>query len=689
MKKMYQAFSDRHFCVLMLFLCFLNVLEAQSIFTNPITDSNPSAANPFTAGQTVNANITVSGIGRGTGISANAGSDRYNATGWATAAIDLNDYFQWTLTPNSSYEIDFVSLVYTGQASGTGPTTFALRSSVDNFASNIGAPTAAGTTISLAAAAFQNRTTAITFRLYGWGGSSAAGTYSVNSFTFNGTVNAVAVANPNLSINDVSTNEGNAGATNFNFTVSLSSPAGAGGVSFTIATADGTATAPSDYTSKSLSAQTIAAGQSTYTFTVAVNGDATVETNETFFVNLTSVTGATVTDGQGQGTILNDDTCPSITISVDENSGTAPNDGVICAGASVDLSTSAGGTYTWSTGETTASIDVAPSITTTYTVTVTNGLCVGSANAVITVNPVPTFTATPSNGICPATAPLVTLDVPAAAGYKYDISTGSSYTGSMTAGSGGTAIGTDPLQVFTFPTPPTVGGTQYTVRVINTATGCYSDQTFTIAGIPVPCDCATPAQVAFEQESLSTCGAVVAAINYTVANGPASLTTTGAGILSTNSLNNGISSFTYTPTIAEIGTTITITATIADPDGEGPCTNSTDIISIQVNQPVSVEAGTSQDICNNQTVNLTTIGASITGGATTGTWSSSGTGSFSGGTAFGSATAYIPSTADKAAGTVTLTLTSTDPAGACQAGVDTVVITVRSLNCATFPWSGR
>src|SRR5262245_32111431 len=50
-----------------------------------------------------------------------------------------------------------------------------------------------------------------------------------------------AVTQPNLSINDVSLNEGNSGTTNFTFTVSLSSPAGAGGVTFDIATADGTA----------------------------------------------------------------------------------------------------------------------------------------------------------------------------------------------------------------------------------------------------------------------------------------------------------------------------------------------------------------------------------------------------------------------------------------------------------------
>jgi Bacterial Ig-like domain/Lamin Tail Domain/Secretion system C-terminal sorting domain len=120
-----------------------------------------------------------------------------------------------------------------------------------------------------------------------------------------------------LTINDVSLNEGNIGTTSFIFTVSLSSPAGAGGVSFDIATANNTATiADNDYVAQSLTGQTIAAGNSTYMFTVVVNGDVNIEPNETFFVNVTNVVGATVTDGQGTGTILNDDFPPNPYISL-------------------------------------------------------------------------------------------------------------------------------------------------------------------------------------------------------------------------------------------------------------------------------------------------------------------------------------------------------------------------------------
>ncbi|HEX3083838.1 MAG TPA: Calx-beta domain-containing protein, partial [Pyrinomonadaceae bacterium] len=120
---------------------------------------------------------------------------------------------------------------------------------------------------------------------------------------------------PTLSVSDVSANEGDSGPTTFTFTVTTPVVAEAGGITFDIATADGTANAASgDYVARASTGQTIPAGQSSYTFAVTVNGDTLVEANETFFVNITNVSGATVNDSQGQGTIQNDDT-PNLVIS--------------------------------------------------------------------------------------------------------------------------------------------------------------------------------------------------------------------------------------------------------------------------------------------------------------------------------------------------------------------------------------
>ncbi|HEX8143239.1 MAG TPA: Calx-beta domain-containing protein [Pyrinomonadaceae bacterium] len=119
---------------------------------------------------------------------------------------------------------------------------------------------------------------------------------------------------PVLSINDVSLSEGDSGTKNFTFTVTSTLPAPAGGITFDISTADGTAQdgnpagEDNDYVARSLTAQTIPVGQQTFTFDVTVKGDLNVEPGETFFVNLTNVSGASVSDSQGQGTIQNDDT---------------------------------------------------------------------------------------------------------------------------------------------------------------------------------------------------------------------------------------------------------------------------------------------------------------------------------------------------------------------------------------------
>ncbi|GMU64840.1 MAG: endonuclease [Acidobacteriota bacterium] len=112
---------------------------------------------------------------------------------------------------------------------------------------------------------------------------------------------------PALSIDDVQVAEGNSGTTTASFTVSLSQPAGIGGVIFDIATQNGTATAGSDYVARSETSQSIPQGSSDYQFDVTVNGDTAIENNETFLVNVTNISGASIGDAQGEATILNDD----------------------------------------------------------------------------------------------------------------------------------------------------------------------------------------------------------------------------------------------------------------------------------------------------------------------------------------------------------------------------------------------
>jgi hypothetical protein len=181
-------FMRRLFCSVLMLIVGITVYS-QSIFSNPITGPNPNSSNPFVLGQIVDPHITVSGIGRGSGISGSNANERYAANGWSTLPVaDEDDYFEFILTPNSGYEINLSGFAYTGQASGTGPVQFAFRSGVDGFTEDIGNPTATGNTIDLSAPSYQHITTAIHFRFYGWGGTGATGTFSINEFSFNGTV---------------------------------------------------------------------------------------------------------------------------------------------------------------------------------------------------------------------------------------------------------------------------------------------------------------------------------------------------------------------------------------------------------------------------------------------------------------------------------------------------------------------
>jgi hypothetical protein len=116
---------------------------------------------------------------------------------------------------------------------------------------------------------------------------------------------------PSLRIGDVTRTEGNTGTRAASFTVILSS-ASTETITVAYATADGTATAGSDYQATS-GTLTFAPGETSKTVTVQVIGDRLPEPNETFVVNLRSPTNAPIADGQGVGTIVDDE--PRISIS--------------------------------------------------------------------------------------------------------------------------------------------------------------------------------------------------------------------------------------------------------------------------------------------------------------------------------------------------------------------------------------
>jgi hypothetical protein len=174
-------------------------------------------------------------------------------------------------------------------------------------------------------------------------------------------------APPAASIDDVTVNEDAGTAT---FTVSLSRAVSGpcpDPVKIDFATADDTAQQPGDYTQTS-GTLTFASGEQIKTITVPIVDDAIPELTEQYFVNLSNPQGATIADGQGIGTILDNDPAK---VSINDVTVTEGDTGTVPATFTVSISaprsTTTSVKYTTSNGSAAAGSDyVAGSGTVTF-----------------------------------------------------------------------------------------------------------------------------------------------------------------------------------------------------------------------------------------------------------------------------------------------------------------------------------
>lgn len=118
---------------------------------------------------------------------------------------------------------------------------------------------------------------------------------------------------PKISIGDVTVTEGDAGTQDATFTLSLSE-ASIDTVSVDFGTADGTATAPSDYGTR-LGSVNFLNGNTSIPISVRVNGDTAPEPDEQFVLRLSNARGGKIVDAEGVGTIRTD---PEPSLSIDD-----------------------------------------------------------------------------------------------------------------------------------------------------------------------------------------------------------------------------------------------------------------------------------------------------------------------------------------------------------------------------------
>lgn len=240
---------------------------------------------------------------------------------------------------------------------------------------------------------------------------------------------------------------------------------------------------------------------------------------------------------------------PSPTVSLGASSAN------VCEGTVVTLTGGGAGitSFTWNTGATTQSISVTPSVTTQYTVSGSNGTCVGTRSVNINVVALPSVTLTASSpSICPGVSTILT----AIGAQSYAWSTGPTNT------------------TGTISVAPTIS-TTYSVNAQKL--GCYKTFSINITVSPSP---------------------TVAVSNQTICVG--SSTNIIASGATTYSWNTGATSasISVSPTT---NTTYTVTGT------SGGCTN-TKTVSIVVNASptVSVSGAT---VCIGASINLTASGA--------------------------------------------------------------------------------
>jgi gliding motility-associated-like protein len=184
---------------------------------------------------------------------------------------------------------------------------------------------------------------------------------------------------------------------------------------------------------------------------LGTNANASITTAGTFTVTVTNAQGCSNTS--------------SITTTVAPVPTVTVNDATICTGQSATLNavtSPAGGTLTWSNGQTTNSITVNPMQTTAYTVTYTWNGCSDTDSILVTVNPTPTVSVN-SDTICngDTTQLIASPDLP-----------------------GGTYLWSNNQTTQAINVNPGLPGTTYSVTY--TLTGCTAQASGTVTVNPVP-----------------------------------------------------------------------------------------------------------------------------------------------------------------------------------------------------------
>lgn len=271
-------------------------------------------ANFVAAGLT--APVTIS---RGTGLTATANADRFNAQGWGETSADNalanGDYFEWTVTPDAGGSMSITQIAFQVQRSNTGASNLALRTSADGFTANLNALTnfaGNNTTVpsvfdSSGVVELQGVSSAVTFRVLGWTGA-AGGSMGFegagNDIQLWGTVTSGSPVT-NVKFTASSAAIGEAGGA---YTVTVYKTLPSGDVSGSVSLG-GTATSGTDYTIDTTNF-TMNGAVTSAIFVISIIDDSDPEVAETVLLTLTNVSGGTISWPSEFTLTINDNDVP-------------------------------------------------------------------------------------------------------------------------------------------------------------------------------------------------------------------------------------------------------------------------------------------------------------------------------------------------------------------------------------------
>ncbi|MHA3773947.1 beta strand repeat-containing protein [Verrucomicrobiota bacterium sgz303538] len=195
----------------------------QALFTYTFSDVVSTTSGLTSAGGTISGATFSSFTAVGTPANPNA-SNRFSFTDWSTGAvtgsdtftggINVNEYYEFSITPDAGFALNLDSITFTIQRSSTGIRQYSVRSDIDTYASNLSASISStttalsvvnspqenifqiadtsttavnGSTITLGTT-FDALTQTITFRFYGWNAEAKTGTFSIDNVGVFGTI---------------------------------------------------------------------------------------------------------------------------------------------------------------------------------------------------------------------------------------------------------------------------------------------------------------------------------------------------------------------------------------------------------------------------------------------------------------------------------------------------------------------